>query len=116
MISLKLEKSVYINGDIAVIVSSNSWRLMQDTRILKMEVSIGVLPTGTGSTIVRAIRNNDTEDVLYAVEFTAGGQLILTDTAEKLIDAGDTIQITIPQIADTTSGQDLLIQFLYHSL
>ncbi len=114
MRNVRLEKSVYVNGELAVIVSSNGWRVMQDTKIFKMDATLAELPEGAGTTIVRAIRNNDTEDVLYAVEFSAGGSSTLTDTEEHTLSVGDVIQLHIPEVAATSGGQDLLVQFLFH--
>lgn len=116
MLRPKLEKSVYINGVLQVITSSNSWRVMQPTRLLQMTATIGTLPTGTGSTIVRAVKNNDPGDELFAVEFTEGGNNLLSDSGEQVLAAGDTVQLIIPQIADTTAGTDLLVQFLFITL
>jgi hypothetical protein len=114
MRNVRLEKSVYVNGAISVIVSSNGWRVMQDTKIFKMDATMAVLPVGAGTTIVRAIKNNDTEDVLYAVEFSAGGATTLTDTEEHTLSAGDVVSLHIPEVAATSGGQDLLVQFLFH--
>lgn len=116
MIRPKLEKSVYVPGVLTVFAASNSWRVMQPTRIIQMTATLGTLPTGTGSTIVRAVKNNDPAEELFSVEFTAGGAVLLSDTGEQTLAAGDTVQLIVPQIADTTAGTDLLVQFLHVSL
>lgn len=116
MIYQKLEKSVYVNGVLQVIAASNSWRVMQPTRLVGMTATVGTLPTGAGSTIVRAVKNNNPADELFSVEFTDGGSILLTDSAEQTLAAGDTVQLIIPQVAGTTPGSDLLVQFLYITL
>jgi len=116
MIHPKLEKSVYVPGVITVFAASNSWRVMQPTRIIQMTATLGTLPTGAGSTIVRAVKNNNPANELFSVEFTAGGSVLLTDSGEQTLAAGDTVQLIVPQLAATTGGEDLLVQFLFVSL
>jgi len=116
MIHPKLEKSVYVPGVITVFAASNSWRVMQPTRLIQMVATLGTLPTGAGQTIVRAVRNNDPVDELFSVQFTAGGPVLLTASGEQNLAAGDTVQLIIPQLAATTGGTDLLVQFLYVTL
>lgn len=117
MLKLRLEKSVYVPGVIAApFAASNSWRLMQPTRIIQMTATLGTLPTGAGQTIVRAVRNNDPSDELFSVQFTEGGAFLLTDSGEQTLAAGDTVQLIVPELAAGTGGQDLLCQFLYCTL
>jgi len=117
MLKLRLEKSVYVPGVIAApFAASNSWRVMQPTRIIQMTATLATLPTGAGQTIVRAVKNNAPEDELFSVQFTEGGQLLLTDSGEQTLAAGDTVQLIVPEIAATTGGEDLLVQFLFVTL
>jgi len=117
MLRPKLEKSVYVPGVItAPFAASNSWRVMQPTRIIQMVATLGTLPTGGGETIVRACRNNNPADELFSVQFTAGGPVLLTASGEQVLSAGDTVQLIVPQLAATTGGADLLVQFLHVTL
>jgi len=106
----RFEKNVYQPGQLLVTASSNGWRLLQNTRILKCEMHIAEPTTGEDSTIVTVIKNGTT--VLYSGEFAPGGSLSVTLNVEKDLVPGDVLTVSIPQIASEDPGADLLVQFL----
>ncbi len=113
MLKTKLEKSVYIPGALEVIVSSNAWRVMQPTTILRADFVIATLPSGAGQTVINIIKNNDSEDIVYTASFNSMSSNTIQVSQDVTLAAGDTLSIVIPEVAATTSGEDLLIQFLY---
>ena len=114
MLTKKLEKSAFFAGELEVTTSSNSWRVMQDTKVVKTEFILSVGAQG-GSSVVNVIRNGDLQDIVATATFDGTSGLILSDASEISLSAGDALQVVVPQVAPT-AGTDLLVQFLYYSV
>lgn len=112
MLTRYLEKNAFYPGAIAVTASSNSWRVMQDTTIVRTDFVLATGAAGAGSTVVNVIKNGDALDIVATATFAEGGNLVQIDSSEIELAAGDTLQVVVPTIA-ATPGEDLLVQFLY---
>lgn len=113
-ITTKLEKNAFYPGVVEVTASSNSWRVMQDTYIVKTEFVLASGAAGAGQTTINVIKNGDSNNVVSAASFSAGSASVLTNSTSFSLSAGDTLQVVVPEVAETP-GEDLLVQFLYHN-
>lgn len=113
MITTKLEKSAFYPGAIAVTSTSNSWRVMQPTTIVRTDFVVATGASGAGQTTINVIKNGVSTAVQASASFDAGSGNTLSDTTEITLAEGDTLQIVVPEIAEN-SGTDLLVQFLYY--
>lgn len=114
MLTKYLEKNAFYPGEIAVTASSNSWRVMQDTTIIKTDFVLAVGASGAGSTVVNIIKNGDALDIVATATFADGSNLVQSDSSEVNLLAGETLQVIVPTVAGTP-GDDLLVQFLYYN-
>ena len=113
MITTKLEKSAFYPGAVAVTTTSNSWRVMQPTTIVRTDFLLATGASGAGQTTVNIIKNGVSTAIQATASFDAGSGNSLSDATEFTLAEGDTLQIIVPEIAETP-GSDLLVQFLYY--
>lgn len=108
------EKHVYIIGDVNLASTSTPYAPLQKMYFKSAKATLGTAPAGNGNTVVRIIRNDDTNDVLYTATFGAGSQSVDLDT-EAVLNVGDKMSVNISSLADGSGGADLIFKLEYHN-
>ena len=114
MLTTKLEKSAFFAGALQVTTSSNSWRVMQATRVVRTDFVLAEGADG-GNSVINIIKNGNPLDIKATATFNGSSGLVLTDASDFDLVEGDTLQIIVPQVAPS-AGTDLLVQFLYYPI
>lgn len=107
-----MDKQLYYVGELFTLTSSQYWKPLEDIYIINVEFELGAAPTGTGQTVVKLIRNNDANDVLYVATFVSG-DLTYLYTTNQLISAGDKVSLSISETTTGFHGSDLNVSIQY---
>jgi len=108
------EKHVYVVGDINLTSTSTPYAPLQKMYFKSAKVTLGNAPAGSGNTVVRIIRNNDTNDILYTATIGAGVSSVNLNT-EATLNAGDKMSLNVSSLASGSGGSDLIFKLEYHN-
>ena len=108
-----LEKHVYVLGNMEVAATTTPYSPLQKIYFTGATATLDVAPTGTGNTVVKLIRNNDLNDVIYTATFTPGATSVSINTKATL-NAGDTMSLNISSVSSGSPGTDLVFKLKYY--
>lgn len=112
--SFDLEKHIYVLGALETTTTSTPYKPVQKMYFTGATVTLNTPPSGSGSTVVKLIRNNDPTNVIYTATFNANDATVnITNSA--ILNATDSMSLNISSVASTTPGSDLVFKLTYHN-
>ena len=110
-----LEKHLYVLGTLETTTTGTPYTPLQKMYFTGVTATLNTAPVGTGNTVVKLIRNNDTSNVIYTVTFGAGDTNISIPSTNAILNAGDSMSLSISSVASTSAGSDLVFKLTYHN-
>ena len=109
-----LEKHLYVLGTLETTTTSTPYTPLQKMYFTGVTATLNTAPVGSGNTVVKLIRNNDTSNVIYTATFGAGDTSVNIST-KAILNAGDSMSLSISSVAGTSAGSDLVFKLTYHN-
>ena len=107
-----MDKQIHYVGELFLLESSQYWKVLEDIYLNEIYFELNSTPTGTGQTVVKIIKNNDLNSVLYTATFQAG-DLSYSNQNNVAISSGDKISLAITETTTGFHGADLTVSIKY---
>lgn len=107
-----MDKQIHYVGELFLLESSQYWKVLDDIYLNEIYFELNSTPTGTGQTVIKIIKNNDLNSVLYTATFQAG-DLSYSNQSNVAITSGDKISLAITETTTGFHGSDLTVSIKY---